>query len=240
MASTNSVASISSNLCRKLFSTHKNSSSFSQFSKSFFSTGPSIPEYTSDLDELPPLNSDIEPPTESPFNNSPKFDSTSSSSSSPEQRVDAMSQTVLEGGLDLGIYKAIIVGQVGQNPVQKRLKNGKSLTLTTVGTGGIRNERIPFPSEEPREYANRCNIQWHRVSIYPDRLGDLVMKHAQPGVLLYLEGNLETKIFTDPITGLVRRIREIAIRRNGRIVFLGNGGDFSQPSPNELRGVGYF
>jgi len=30
-----------------------------------------------------------------------------------------------------------------------------------------------------------------------------------------LEGNLETKIFTDPITGLVRRIREIAIRRNG-------------------------
>lgn len=33
--------------------------------------------------------------------------------------------------------------------------------------------------------------------------------------VVYLEGNLETKIFTDPVTGLVRRIREVAIRRNG-------------------------
>ncbi|RRT75179.1 hypothetical protein B296_00016012, partial [Ensete ventricosum] len=33
--------------------------------------------------------------------------------------------------------------------------------------------------------------------------------------ILYLEGNLETKVFSDPITGLVRRIREVAIRRDG-------------------------
>lgn len=36
--------------------------------------------------------------------------------------------------------------------------------------------------------------------------------------ILYVEGNLETKIFNDPITGLVRRIREIAIRRNGILI----------------------
>ncbi|KAL9239434.1 hypothetical protein vseg_013757 [Gypsophila vaccaria] len=217
------MASISSNLYRRLFLNQTHSSSLSRFPKSFFSTS------HSDDPHLPPIS------------DSPEIESVSSSSSSfPEHRADAISRTTLEGGIDVGVYKAVIVGQVGQNPVQKRLKNGKSLTLTTVGTGGIRNERIPFPSEEPGEYANRCNIQWHRVSVYPDRLGDMIMKHAQPGVLLYLEGNLETKIFTDPITGLVRRIREIAIRRNGRIVFLGNGGDFTQPSPNELRGVGYF
>ena len=34
--------------------------------------------------------------------------------------------------------------------------------------------------------------------------------------ILYLEGNLETKIFNDPITGLTRRVREIAIRRDGK------------------------
>ena len=33
--------------------------------------------------------------------------------------------------------------------------------------------------------------------------------------LVYLEGNLETKLFTDPISSLVKRIREIAIRRDG-------------------------
>ncbi|KAG6753915.1 hypothetical protein POTOM_041922 [Populus tomentosa] len=36
--------------------------------------------------------------------------------------------------------------------------------------------------------------------------------------ILYVEGNLETKVFTDPITGLVRRIREIAVRQNGTFI----------------------
>jgi hypothetical protein len=35
---------------------------------------------------------------------------------------------------------------------------------------------------------------------------------------IYLEGNLETKVFSDPITGLVRRIREIAVRGNGMLL----------------------
>jgi hypothetical protein len=38
--------------------------------------------------------------------------------------------------------------------------------------------------------------------------------------VLYLEGNLETKVFCDPITGLVRRIREIAVRANGMLLTL--------------------
>ncbi|GAA0184952.1 DNA metabolism protein [Lithospermum erythrorhizon] len=138
--------------------------------------------------------------------------------------------------------KAIIVGQVGMIPVQKRLKSGRSVTLVSVGTGGIRNNRRPFETEDPREYANRCAVQWHRVSIYPERLGDLAMKNLVPGSIVYIEGNLETKIFNDSITGLVRRVREISIRRNGRIVFLGNGGDASYQSAGagELRGVGYY
>lgn len=237
MATSNSLAAISRQLCRNLLSNHKFPHYHQHIPKSFFSTGPSAPEYNSDSlpDDLPAFNSDSEPPELSPVNSTP------SSSESPEsagQRV--VSQMVLEGGLDIGIYKAILVGQVGQNPIQKRLKNGKLVTLTTVGTGGIRNERIPFPNEEPREYADRCNVQWHRVAIYPDRLGEIVMKNAQPGSILYLEGNLETKIFTDQVTGLVKRMREIAVRRNGRVVFLGNDGSFNQPTTNELKGVGYY
>jgi len=115
------------------------------------------------------------------------------------------------------------------------------VTLLSVGTGGIRNNRRPLDNEEPREYANRCAVQWHRVSVYPERLGAIALKHVVPGSILYLEGNLETKIFTDQITGLVRRIREIAIRRNGRLVFIGKGDDDAeQPKQVNLRGVGYY
>lgn len=147
----------------------------------------------------------------------------------------------LENGLDTGIYKAIMVGQVGRAPIQKRFKSGSTVTLLSLGTGGIRNIRRPFDNEEPREYANRCAVQWHRVSVYRQRLGELAMKSIVPGSILYVEGNLETKIFADPITGLVRRIREIAVRRKGRLVFLGKGGiEGQQQSQTNIKGIGYY
>uniref|UniRef100_A0A0D9V3F9 Single-stranded DNA-binding protein n=1 Tax=Leersia perrieri TaxID=77586 RepID=A0A0D9V3F9_9ORYZ len=144
----------------------------------------------------------------------------------------------LENGLDPGIYKAIMVGKVGQEPIQKRLRSGRTVVLFSLGTGGIRNNRRPLDREEPHQYADRCSVQWHRVCIYPDRLGSLALKHVKTGSVLYLEGNLETKVFSDPITGLVRRIREIAVRSNGRLLFLGN--DSNAPKLGEAKGVGYF
>ncbi|KAL6563712.1 hypothetical protein OROGR_002671 [Orobanche gracilis] len=146
----------------------------------------------------------------------------------------------LEDGLDLGIYKAILVGQLGQVPIQKKLKSGHVLTLLSLGTGGIRNNRKPLDNEEPKDYANRCAVQWHRVSVYPERLGDLAMKNFGPGSILYVEGNLETKIFSDPISGLMRRIREVAVRRNGRVVFLRNGDEAEQFTRADIAGVGYY
>lgn len=114
------------------------------------------------------------------------------------------------------------------------------MTMLSIGTGGMRNNRRPLQNEEPRDFANRSMVQWHRVSIYPERLGALVAKNAVPGSILYLEGNLETKIFNDPITGLTRRVREVAVRRDGRVVFLQNGGDGQEPYQAELKGVGYY
>ncbi|KAG6436064.1 hypothetical protein SASPL_100946 [Salvia splendens] len=160
--------------------------------------------------------------------------------SPPPNQQRANADRPLENGLDLGIYKAILVGQVGQAPIQKRLRSGKTVTLISLGTGGIRNNRRPLDNEEPRDYANRCAVQWHRVSVYPDRLGELAAKKLAPGSTLYVEGNLETKIFNDPITGLVRRIREIAVRRNGRILVLGNGGEAAQFSRTDMSAIGYY
>ncbi|KAL2935511.1 Single-stranded DNA-binding protein mitochondrial [Bienertia sinuspersici] len=246
MATSNSLAAISRKLCRNLLSNQK---PYYQTAKSLFSTTPSTPDYNSDSlqEDLPPLNSDslqedlppLNSDSESIPDNSTPSPSESSSTSSQTNEQHFPSSAILENGLDLGVYKAILVGQVGQSPIQKRLKNGKLMTLTTVGTGGIRNERIPFANEEPREYADRCNVQWHRVSIYPENLGNMLVKHAQPGTILYIEGNLETKVFLDQVSGLVKRIREIAVRRNGRVVFLGNDGEF-KPPVNEMKGVGYF
>lgn len=68
-----------------------------------------------------------------------------------------------------------------QRPQQKTLRNGKTITLLSLGTGGIRNNRRPLDNEDPKEYANRCAVQWHRVSVYIPKLGELAMKNVVPG-----------------------------------------------------------
>ncbi|KAF6170466.1 hypothetical protein GIB67_036240 [Kingdonia uniflora] len=223
-----SMASLSTKLTRSLLSMRKPSHLFMKFSTNFTSN-----------------NNDNEPHIDDPTiggadNNRSSTSYTSSWSSPDSNQQKPIYQRPLENGLDNGVFRAILVGQVGQSAVQKRLKSGRLVTLFSLGTGGIRNNRRPLDNEEPREYAERCAVQWHRVSVYPERLGALALKHIKPGSLLYLEGNLETKVFSDPISGLVRRIREIAVRRDGRLVFLGNDGDEGKPSPMELKGVGYY
>lgn len=160
--------------------------------------------------------------------------------STPNPNPNPQFNRPLENGLDPGVYKAIMVGRAGQKPVQKTLRSGRTVVLFSLGTGGIRNNRRPLEDEEPREYADRCSVQWHRVSVYPERLADLALEHVKPGSILYLEGNLETKVFSDPVSGLVRRIREIALRRDGRLVFLSNDGDAAQLEPAELARAGYY
>ncbi|CAN1266996.1 Single-stranded DNA-binding protein, mitochondrial [Linum perenne] len=216
-----SMATVSRRLYRSLLS----NPNFSRASIPFCTTTASSPETEPVADPIIPSSSTADSPHPPP----------------PYSGENAVYDRPLEDGIDVGVYKAILVGQVGQNPFQKKLKGGRTVTLLSVGTGGIRNNRRPLENEEPRDYANRCAIQWHRVSIYPERLGDLVMKEVVPGSTVYLEGNLETKIFTDPVSGLVRRVREIAIRRNGRIVSLGSNGDNPQAGhSSEFKGIGYY
>ncbi|XP_022137580.1 single-stranded DNA-binding protein, mitochondrial [Momordica charantia] len=230
-----SMAALSRKLCRSLLSNSR-ASHHPEFLSMTYCTNNSSFRSGSEIGDSS-IDSDMDSDSHS-VTNRPSV-SPSSSQSSTQTRM--IYNRPLENGLDAGIYKAILVGQAGQSPLQKQLKSGRTVTLLSVGTGGIRNNRRPLANEEPREYANRCAVQWHRVSVYPQRLGEIVMKHVVPGSILYLEGNLETKIFTDPITGLVRRIREVAIRRNGRLVFLGDGGgNVQQSTQSEFKGVGYY
>ncbi|XP_050235671.1 single-stranded DNA-binding protein, mitochondrial [Mercurialis annua] len=222
------------NISRRLSHSFLSNTKFSQFPKLFCTGNLSSREEHNDSDDPTHQNSE----TDSVPNSTPQSPSSTSSPDSGQRR--EVYQQPLEKGLDVGVYKAILVGPVGQCPLQKKLKGGRVITMFSLGTGGVRNNRRPFQNEEPREYANRCAIQWHRISVYPERLGSLVMKNVFPGSIMYVEGNLETKVFTDPLTGLVRRIREVAIRQNGRIVFLGKGGDEQQANTVELKGVGYY
>lgn len=67
-------------------------------------------------------------------------------------------------------WQAIICGKIRQSPVQKILRNGRTVTIFTVGTGGMFDQRIVNDKNLPKP------AQWHRIAVHNEVLGAYAVK----------------------------------------------------------------
>lgn len=128
-----------------------------------------------------------------------------------------------------GVHKAILCGKIGQAPVQKILRNGKTVTIFTVGTGGMYDQRIVGGDNLPRPG------QWHRVAVHNDMLGTYSVQKLVKNSSVYVEGDIETRVYNDAINGEIKNIPEVCVRRDGKIRLVQTGQSISSSSINELR-----
>ncbi|XP_022742923.1 single-stranded DNA-binding protein, mitochondrial [Durio zibethinus] len=128
-----------------------------------------------------------------------------------------------------GVHKAIICGRVGQAPVQKILRNGRTVTIFTVGTGGMFDQRIIRDQNSPKP------AQWHRIAVHNEILGTYAVQKITKNSSVYVEGDIETRVYNDSINGEVKYIPEICIRRDGRIRLIKPGDSLSNISFDDLR-----
>ncbi|MFS7919191.1 putative primosome PriB/single-strand DNA-binding, nucleic acid-binding protein [Helianthus anomalus] len=130
----------------------------------------------------------------------------------------------------MGLFlKAIICGKVGQAPLQKILRNGKTVTIFTVGTGGMFDQRTIGAKDLPKP------AQWHRIAVHNEILGAYVVQQLTKNSSVYVEGDIETRVYNDSINGEVKNIPEICIRRDGKIRLFKTGKSISSISFDELR-----
>ncbi|KAL0006178.1 hypothetical protein SO802_013739 [Lithocarpus litseifolius] len=128
-----------------------------------------------------------------------------------------------------GVHKAIICGKVGQAPVQKILRNGRMVTIFTVGTGGMFDQRIVGTKDLPKP------AQWHRIAVHNEPLGAYAVQQLVKNSSVYVEGDIETRVYNDSINGEVKNIPEICIRRDGKIRLIKTGESLSSISLDDLR-----
>ncbi|XP_062207027.1 single-stranded DNA-binding protein, mitochondrial-like [Phragmites australis] len=128
-----------------------------------------------------------------------------------------------------GVYRAIICGKVGQAPVQKILRNGHTVTVFTVGTGGMFDQRILGAENLPTP------AQWHRIAVHNEQLGAYAVQKLVKNSSVYVEGDIETRVYNDRINDQVKNIPEICVRRNGRIKLIQSGESDVSKSLDELR-----
>ncbi|KAL8222850.1 hypothetical protein R6Q57_020249 [Mikania cordata] len=128
-----------------------------------------------------------------------------------------------------GVHKAIICGKVGQAPLQKILRNGRTVTIFTVGTGGMFDQRTIGAKDLPKP------AQWHRIAVHNETLGAYAVQQLTKNSSVYVEGDIETRVYNDSINGEVKNIPEICIRRDGKIRLFKTGESISSISFDELR-----
>jgi single-strand DNA-binding protein len=87
------------------------------------------------------------------------------------------------------VNKVILVGNLGRDPEIRRTQDGRPIANLSVAT-----------SESWRDKATgerRERTEWHRVVIFNEGLCRIAEQYLKKGAKVYLEGQLQTRKYTD-------------------------------------------
>ncbi len=102
------------------------------------------------------------------------------------------------------VNKVILVGNLGRDPEVRRTQAGDAIVHLSVATSESWRDKA---SGERRE-----KTEWHRVVIFNERLGEVAQKFLKKGSKVYLEGQLQTRKWTDQ-SGQEKYTTEVVLQR---------------------------
>src|SRR5947209_3679125 len=110
-----------------------------------------------------------------------------------------------------GVNKVILVGNLGADPEARSLNSG----------GEVVNMRVATSEQWKDRDGNRQErTEWHNVVIFNENLGRVAKSYLRKGSKVYLEGQIQTRKWTDQ-TGNDRYTTEIVLQRfRGELVLL--------------------
>jgi single-strand DNA-binding protein len=117
------------------------------------------------------------------------------------------------------VNKVILIGNLGADPEARSLNNG----------GEVVNMRVATSEQWKDRDGNRQErTEWHNVVIFNENLGRVAKSYLRKGSKVYLEGQIQTRKWTDQ-SGNDRYTTEIVLQRfRGELVLLdsreGSGG----------------
>lgn len=131
------------------------------------------------------------------------------------------------------VNKVILIGNLGRDPEIRNSQSGTKIVNLTVATSESWNDRA---SGERRE-----RTEWHRVVIFNERLADVAERFLRKGRKVYMEGQLQTRKWTDQ-SGMERFTTEVVLDRfRGELVLLDGRNDGGGGAPsyddNEIGGA---
>jgi len=119
------------------------------------------------------------------------------------------------------VNKVILVGNLGRDPEVRRLGNGDPVVNLRVATSETWRDKATGERKERSE--------WHSVVIFNDNLAKVAEQYLRKGSKVYLEGQNQTRKWTDK-DGQERYTTEVVLQRfRGELTILdaprSSGGD---------------
>jgi single-strand DNA-binding protein len=110
------------------------------------------------------------------------------------------------------VNKVILVGNLGADPESRAMNSGGEVVNFNVAT----SERW-----KDRDGNSQERTEWHRVVIFNENLGRVAKQYLRKGSSVYLEGQLQTRKWTDQ-NGQDKYTTEVVLQRfRGELVLLG-------------------
>ncbi len=115
------------------------------------------------------------------------------------------------------VNKVILVGNLGRDPEVRYTQDNRKIVHLTIATSERWKDR---GTGEARE-----RTEWHRVVIFNENLAEVAERYLSKGRSVYIEGQLQTRKWTDQ-SGQERYTTEIVLQRfRGELVLLGGRGE---------------
>ena len=110
-----------------------------------------------------------------------------------------------------GVNKVILVGNLGADPEARSLNNGGEVVNLRVATS---------ESWKDKDGNRQERTEWHQVVIFNENLGRVAKSYLRKGSKVYLEGQIQTRKWTDQ-AGADRYSTEVVLQRfRGELVLL--------------------
>jgi len=107
------------------------------------------------------------------------------------------------------VNKVILIGRLGRDPEIRFSQSGQKIANLSVATSETWKDKSTGERKEKTE--------WHRVSIFDDRLADVAEKYLKKGSNVYLDGALQTRKYTDK-DGVEKYTTEVVLPKFGGVL----------------------
>ena len=123
------------------------------------------------------------------------------------------------------VNKVILIGNLGRDPEVRRMNSGDPVVSFSVATSDTWRDKATGERKERTE--------WHNVVIFNENLGKIAEQYCKKGSKIYLEGQLQTREFTDR-DGNQRKTTEVVLQRfRGELTLLDSKGGARGDSADE-------